>query len=175
MNEVNVLKVKRLHPDAVFPSRAHDNDSGWDLVAIEDGTIQEGEILEGSYLQYKTGWAIEIPKGYDAFLFPRSSIRKYDLTLANGIGLIDEGYRGELIVCFKPAGRWTSGTAGGKFCGFSSDHISTYKKGDKIAQLVLRKRPEFVLEEVESLSDSERSSGGFGSTDSKGITVGGNS
>jgi len=153
MDEINVLKIKKLRQDAILPFRAHDNDAGWDLTAIENVTPSEK-----GYFEYRTGLAIQLPTGYDALIFPRSSISNYDLVLANGIGLVDEGYRGELLIRFKPCLR----SAGSPF---NSVHdLRIYKKGDRIAQLVLRKRPLFIIQEVDSLSDSERSSGGFGST-----------
>lgn len=159
---MNILKVKKLTTDATIPTRAHETDSGFDLVAIDDGQVSE----EG-YIQYKTGLSIEIPNGFDAFIYPRSSISKYDLVLANGVGLIDQGYRGELLVRFKNANRLFPSSYG----PYTDPNISVgigmckiYKRGDKIAQLVLRERPEFSIEEVVDLTLTNRGVGGFGSS-----------
>jgi dUTP pyrophosphatase len=159
---MNVLKVKRLTEDATLPKKAHPSDSGYDLVAIDDGTVDDA-----GYLQYRTGLAVEIPEGFEGRIYPRSSISKYDLILANGVGVIDESYRGELLVRFKSVNRWHTSEHGQYVnpnslvgVGFSK----TYKKGDKIAQFLLQERPEFVIEEVTELSGTVRSTGGFGSS-----------
>lgn len=158
-DETQILKVKRLHADALLPSRAHENDAGWDLTTIGDAN----RTPEG-YLSYQTGLSIQLPSGYDALIFPRSSISNYDLVLANSLGLIDEGYRGELIVRFKRACRFDEFDDAHPMIDSSFFYPRIYKKGDKIAQLVLRKRPHFDIVEVDTLTDSTRGSGGFGST-----------
>lgn len=140
------LKVKKLHPDAVLPSRANESDAGLDCVAIADPTEGDG------YLEYCTGLAIELPIGYHCELFPRSSISKMDLVLANSIGLVDNGYRGEIRFRFKVVG--ARSVVGSVF----------YKKGDKIGQIVVRKTENLAVEEVETLSDTQRGAGGFGSS-----------
>lgn len=148
---MNILKVKKLVPEAVMPIRAHETDAGWDLTAISDG--EKGS--EG-YIQYRTGLAIQLPEGYDGFIFPRSSISKYDLILANGVGVVDQSYRGELLVRFRSLCRMDN----------ESRNVRHYKKGDRIAQLLIRARPEFSLEEVEELSSTDRAGKGFGSSGS---------
>ena len=152
------IKVKKLHPDAVLPASANQSDAGFDLVAIDDGEIKE------TYIQYRTGIAIEPPPGYHTEIFPRSSLSKTDLMLANSIGLIDEGYRGEVLVRFKVIppvvenlNDWYTPV---RFVP------KRFKKGDRIAQLVLRITEYPVYEWAEELSDTQRGDGGFGSTGS---------
>lgn len=77
------VKFKKLHPDAKIPTKANEEDSGYDITAIDDGEITD------TYIQYKTGIAIEVPKGYDIKIFPRSSVSKTNLILANSVGLVD--------------------------------------------------------------------------------------
>lgn len=162
MNNEMKLKVKKLNPEAILPTKAKPGDAGYDLTAIDDGTWNS----DGTYIEYKTGLAIEVPDGYHTELFPRSSITKTDLILGNSIGLVDNGYRGELMLRFKVASR---GQRSGRIDQLSGGYrdVKVYKKGDKIAQLVIRKTEELEVEEVLFLSDTERGSGGFGSTDKK--------
>ena len=145
------IKVKRLHPDAVIPSQAKDDDAGYDLVAIEDGSYPVPNTT--NILVFRTGLAIQPQEGYHVEVFPRSSVAKYDLMLKNSIGLIDYGYRGELILKFQimePKG----------------NAYMTYRKGDKIAQMVIRKTIHADFEDVQDgeLDSSERGTGGFGSS-----------
>lgn len=150
-----MIKVKKLHPDAVIPSQATPTDAGFDLVATDDGVVKEGMPVHGDlYIEYGTGISIEPPEGYHVEVFPRSSISKTHLILANSIGLIDEGYRGEIKLRF----RYISHSS------FSTAPTLAYKKGDKIGQIVIRKTESMPFVEVDDLSDSERGGGGFGST-----------
>ena len=149
------MKVKKLDERAIMPSQAKSGDAGYDLVAIDDGTISP----EHGFIEYRTGIAIEVPEGFHTEIFPRSSISKYDLALANSIGLVDGGYRGEVLVRFKYAPPFhADGTS------LLDRPIIRYKKGDKIAQLVVRQTVHVGIEEVEELSDTARGAGGFGST-----------
>ena len=161
------IKVKKLHPDAELPVTAIGADAGFDLVAIDDGKIKD------TYIQYKTGIAVEPPPGYHTEIFPRSSVSKMDLVLANSIGLVDGAYRGELLVRFKiipevieyedvaPSG--VDAHLNGKHTAKYFD-LKKFKKGDRIAQLVLRKTEKAEYEWAEELSDTQRGDGGFGST-----------
>lgn len=133
------LKVKKLNSQAKLPTKAHSTDAGFDLYADE---IRYND----RYIEYGTGVAIELPKGSVGLIFPRSSISKYDLRLANAVGVIDEGYTGELNLRYDAIGPYH------------------YEKGDRIGQLVVIKLPELEVEEVEELADSERGTGGFGSS-----------
>lgn len=152
------ISVKKLSSEAVVPQKANVSDAGFDLVAIDDGVVdQEG------FIQYKTGLSIEPPKGYNTEIWPRSSISKYDLVLANSIGLVDNGYRGELLVRFKPALRFNQDKTGAVFATLPVP-LKKYKKGDKIAQLVVSQTVETTLVEVGELGQTSRGTGGFGSS-----------
>lgn len=138
--KINFIKLSK---DAVNPNRAHDTDAGFDLVATEC------DFAPGGMFVCKTGIAVEIPPGYFGAIFPRSSIRNTPLILSNCVGVIDSGYRGEIVFSF----RWVN-TADGM----------QYKAGDRIGQLVILPLPEVEFEEVLVLTDSPRGTGGFGST-----------
>lgn len=167
------LNVKKLDPNAVLPSRAKDGDAGYDCVAISNGEYN----ADKTYIEYKTGLSIEVPPGYHVELFPRSSISKYDLVLANSIGLVDNGYRGELLFRFKVIQRIVqdAGDRGSPYDPSSKPSRPSvffptpiiYQKGDKIGQIVIRKTVSFPVKEVEQLSQTERGTGGFGSSDKK--------
>ena len=85
------IKIKKLHPEAIIPSYATQGDAGMDMTAI---TAQIDK--SGLFIEYGTGLAVEIPEGYVGLLFPRSSLSKTSLVLANHVGVIDSGYRGEI-------------------------------------------------------------------------------
>ena len=139
---VNV-KVKKLHENAVIPSYSKVGDAGMDLTITQ-------EIENTTFsVSYGFGIAMEIPQGYVGLIFPRSSVRNQELILSNCVGVIDSGYRGELQATFKK----TNGL----------DSIK-YKIGDRGAQIVILPYPQIKMTEVENLSNSERGSGGFGST-----------
>jgi len=156
------LKIQKLTPQAIIPSQAHSGDAGLDLIAIDNGTWN----YERTYIEYKTGLAIELPPGYHSEIFPRSSITKTDLILANSIGLVDNGYRGELLVRFKYIPRSYKIDTGKstELVTINNPYSIFYKQGDKIAQLVIRKTITPYIEEVAELSSTERATGGFGST-----------
>ena len=134
------VKIKKLHPDAVVPKYAKSGDAGLDLTATD---IE----ADSSNLTYKTGLAVEIPHGHVGLLFPRSSVYKTGQTLTNCVGVIDSGYRGEIMMKFSlsPYGR-------------------EYNIGDRIGQLIIMPYPEVQFEEVEDLSSTERGEDGYGST-----------
>lgn len=133
------IKIKKLHKDAVIPTKAHATDAGCDLYATSCH-YDNGLII------YGTGIAVEIPEGYVGLVFPRSSIANTHLTLSNSVGVIDSGYRGEVMAKFRKGG-----TRG-------------YNVGDRIAQLIILPYPEVVFEEAEELSESDRGTGGYGSS-----------
>jgi dUTP pyrophosphatase len=144
------IKFKKLNIHAITPSQAKEGDSGWDLTATEVTSTDD------LFVEFGTGLAIEIPEDHVGLIFPRSSISKYPLSLANSIGVIDPGYRGEIKVRFRRDYLWYEGDLNliGK----------CYTPGDRIAQLVIIPRPYLEFEEVKELGVSERSSGGFGSS-----------
>ena len=156
------ILVKKLSPEAVIPKKAIENDAGFDIVAIDDGVVSP----EG-YIQYKTGISIQPPKGVHTEIWPRSNISKYDLVLANSVGLIDNGYRGELLVRFKPVLRFAFDSKTNTTYAVLPVPIEKYKKGDKIAQLVISQTIGADLVESNDLASSLRGEGGFGSTSNK--------
>ena len=102
-------------------------------------------------LTYKTGLALEIPKGHVGLLFPRSSVYKTSMIMSNCVGVIDSGYRGEIMLKFRDQWR---------------DYSSRYEVGDRVGQLIIMPYPQVELEEVDNLSSTDRGSGGYGSTGS---------
>lgn len=145
-NAVNI-KFAVLDSSAVLPTNAKPGDAGLDLTAISNGKLSEDK----SYYEYDFGLSVEIPEGYVGLIFPRSSITKTDLLLANCVGVIDSGYRGPLTARFRSV-------AGQK--------PRAYQSGDRIAQLVVLPFPKVNVEKTtyEQLSKTERGSGGFGSS-----------
>lgn len=91
------VKFKKIHPDAVLPKYAMEGDAGMDMIAIS-----RNYDAKSGYIEYETGVAMEIPEGYVGLVFPRSSISKYNMVLANGVGIIDSGYRNGVSFRFKP-------------------------------------------------------------------------
>jgi len=121
----------------------HKGDAGLDLYVLEDQIFKPGETGK-----IKLGISCENLDGKGYFLFPRSSISKTPLRMANSIGLIDGGYRGEIMAV----------------CDNIKDYEFSISKGDRLFQLVSPDLSSIEFEIVESLSDSTRGSGGFGST-----------
>jgi dUTP pyrophosphatase len=133
------IKIKKVRQEAIIPTKAHTTDAGYDLYASSCH-------YENGLVCYGTGIAVEIPEGYVGLVFPRSSIANTHLALSNSEGVIDSGYRGEIKAKFRKGG-----TRG-------------YNVGDRIAQLIIIPYPEVVFEEAEELSDSDRGTGGYGSS-----------
>lgn len=142
MEARKLIKIKKLHPDAVIPSYSKPGDAGLDLTAVEILNISDYQIT------YNIGLAIEIPEGYVGLIFPRSSIRSKDLSLSNSVGVIDSGFRGTLQATFNR--------------NYPGDH--NYNVGDRIVQLIIIPYPQIEFEEVDELSNTERGIGGFGSS-----------
>ena len=136
------IKIKKISPDAKIPSYAKSGDAGMDLTCIGWKTTE-------TYVEYDTGLAMEIPEGHVGFLFPRSSVSKTNLVLANCVGVVDSGYRGPVKLRFKEL----QGPIGGR-----------YKTGDRVGQIIIMPIPNFEFEEVDELTETNRGEGGFGST-----------
>lgn len=136
------LKIKKLHQDAVVPTQPDSGDAGYDLFALKETTITTGRVGK-----INTGIAIQIPDGYFAKIFDRSGFFTTFMG-STGAGVVDNGYRGEVIVCMMN----------------SSNMPITIQKGQKFAQMVLLPIISFPVEETDSLDDSERGDAGFGST-----------
>lgn len=144
------VKIKKLHPDAVIPTYAKHGDAGMDLTAVSKEYDGYGNVV------YGTGIAMEIPNGYVGLLFPRSSNSKKDLILTNSVGVLDSGYRGEIMFKFKFS--FSEIERSGQYSPMQ------YNIGDRIGQLIIIPYPQVQFKEVEELSESERGAGGYGST-----------
>ncbi len=140
------VRIKKLNPNAVIPTYAKTGDAGMDL------TITNIISETTTDVTYGFGIALEIPFGFVGLIFPRSSVRKYDLALTNSVGVIDSGYRGELQATFK------------KTSWLKQDSSTKYNIGDKGAQIMIIPHPTIEFEETDELSNTERGDGGFGST-----------
>lgn len=153
------VKFKKLHEDAVLPAYAKAGDAGMDITAMSDGVAtHSGEAKDQwYYIEYKTGLAVEIPEGHVGLMFPRSSISKSALLLANSVAVVDSGYRGEICFRFK-----LDSNLANQACGDSIP--AAYKKGDRIGQLVILPYPTIEPEFVDELSETKRGNDGFGST-----------
>ena len=141
-----VVKFKKLHDDAVIPSYAKEGDAGLDLTAV---SFEYDEKLD-AYV-YHTGLAMEIPKGYVGLVYPRSSNRKTNAYLTNHVGVIDSGYRGEVLATFKNRDA-------------SSTINPPYVSGERIAQMIVMPYPTINCVEADELSETERGTDGHGST-----------
>ena len=132
------VKVKKVRENAIIPNYAKSGDAGIDLTAVD-------RSVEGIWITYYTGLSMEIPEGYVGLLFPRSSVYKTEQRLANSVGVIDSGYRGEIMMKFNRS-------------------MKEYQVGDRIGQIIILPYPQIEFEEVKELSITSRGSGGFGST-----------
>lgn len=139
------LRVRRVDPRALLPTRAYAGDAGLDLYALDDGVLGPGERAS-----VRTGVAIEIPEGHAGLVLPRSGLaRRHGISVVNAPGLIDAGYRGEVEVLL-----------------LNTDRSSSFliAAGDRIAQLVIVSVQSPDVVEVDELALSQRGSGGFGSS-----------
>ncbi len=146
-----IVKIKRTDKAKGYdiPKYAKSGDAGLDLFAAEMFYDEYGNMV------YDTGISLEIPEGYVGLIFPRSSVSKYTTFLTNAVGVIDSGYRGNVMVKFKPTEAYHNRLDG---------LASVYQIGDRVAQLIIIPYPQIELVESEELSETERGSGGFGST-----------
>ena len=138
------LPIRRLRPDAQVPTKAYAGDAGIDLAACERVELGAGERALVS-----TGLAVAIPDGYAGYVQPRSGLAaKHGISIVNTPGLVDSGYRGELMVNLLNTGR----------------EPFVVEPGMRIAQLVVLPVPDVRLVEVDQLPESERGARGFGSS-----------
>ena len=147
MSEIKVL-IQRLDKDLPLPQYAKPGDAGLDVYARIDCTL-----APGARALIPTGIAIALPEGYVCLAHPRSGLAvKYGISIVNTPGTIDSGYRGEIQI---------------NLINHDLQNTFEIKRGDRIAQLVFQKFEHAQFEEVDVLPDSERGSGGFGSTGGK--------
>lgn len=137
-----------------MPIRAHKSDAGIDLTCtnITQELNECGQLI----LVYHTGLAVKIPEGYVGLLFQRSSIYKKSISMTNAVGVIDSGYRGEIM---------------GKFRSTTDVVPAIFKPGERFAQLVIVPYIDVQIEEVTELEESDRSENGFGSTGTSAVEV----
>lgn len=145
---MNNIKVKKLNNVAVIPTKATDGSAGFDLYVTRITTeINEvGELI----IVYHSDIAVEIPDGYVGLLFMRSSVCKKPLCMCNAVGVIDSDFRGEIT---------------GKFRTTVTVVPSVYKEGERFCQLLILPVPDVQFEESDTLSETDRGEGGYGSTD----------
>lgn len=145
----------------------YEGDAGYDLIASSDPVIVGEKQLDYyyssiDYIEYDTGLIIEPEPNYHSLIFPRSSVSKTNLVLANSVGLIDNGYRGTLKLRFKYIAQPSDYIIG--HGGLLIEVSNIYKKGDKIGQLVFANTISPNMEISEKFSETNRSEGGFGSS-----------
>lgn len=200
------IQVKNIEGKTVLPVSGTDRAAGYDIVAVDDPVVV-GETVEYNdqtyykridYLEYHTALYISpqdgrrvadgVPEHCHILIHPRSSVRKYNLLLANSIGLVDNDYRGEILVCYKYV--WqpedyilemanifdnenpdiiVSKYPTGQLFG-TINKSKIYKKGDKIAQLVASQTVPCEYHFVSELDKTSRGEGGFGSTENKQLS-----
>ena len=142
------IKIKKLHPDAVIPKYAKPGDAGMDLYVVDIKMHVDSLTDENTKIIIDSGLAFEIPEGFVGLVFPRSSIQSTGVRLTNCVGVIDSGYRGPVKAVFD----------------IKDSSLVYYNKGDRFAQIMIIPYPQVEFEEAEELSETERSKGGFGST-----------
>tara|TARA_R110000868_G_scaffold79803_1_gene226939 strand:+ start:39 stop:563 length:525 start_codon:yes stop_codon:yes gene_type:complete len=170
------VKIKKVHANAKIPTYGKPGDAGMDLTCVTV-SYADGCIV------YDTGIQIEIPEGYVGLLFPRSSLSKLDIMLTNHVGVIDSGYRGNIMFKYKPTKEHYDAAKNlinfkididsGKFNYHAtkeheyykySNSSTCYAVGDRIGQIIILPYPQITFEETEELSVTERGTGGYGST-----------
>ncbi len=139
------LLIRKVRPNAVVPVRAYAGDAGLDLASCDRVALAPGERA-----LVPTGLAVAIPEGYAGYVQPRSGLAaKHGISIVNTPGLVDSGYRGELLVSLINTDR---------------DETFVVEEGMRIAQLVILELPDIELVEVSELPESERGMRGFGSS-----------
>ncbi len=136
------LQIKKLDPRAKLPTYAHPGDAGLDIYTLEEVTIKPGERQS-----IKTGIALAIPDGYVGLVWDKSGLA-FKYGLKSMAGVIDAGYRGELMICLFN----------------TSSEPYTFKSGEKLVQLLIQKVDRVEIEEVDELDNTSRSDGRWGST-----------
>lgn len=156
---MNIIKIVKIAPDVIIPTKAHDTDAGFDLYAYcpdasfyswESGcqlNVKGVKVRPNETYKFHTGIKMAIPDGYWGGIYARSGLAtKCGLRPANCVGVIDSSYRGEIIVAIHN----------------DSDETQLIHNGDRIAQLVIQKIEPTVFEEVSELDETSRGESGFG-------------
>ena len=145
MNKIIEIEIQLISSNGKVPSQKHVSDIGYDISASDNITLKSNEVTLVS-----TGIAINLPQRCAGFVLPRSGLStKHKITLINSPGLIDPGYTGEILIPLMN----------------HSDKDYDIKTGDRIAQLVLINTESVDFKLIDTLPETDRSSGGFGSTD----------
>ena len=139
------VKFKKLDNSAVAPHKSSDFAAGYDLKATTAHWDEGKQVWI-----YGTGLAVDIPVGYAGFLFPKSSVRKYGLQMADCVGVIDADYRGEIMVTYRP---------------YSPSSGREYYVSDDVVQMIILPVPEVEYIEVDKLSETVRGTRGHGEMD----------
>jgi dUTP pyrophosphatase len=171
------LEIKLLNGKAKAPVRQHAFDAGLDVYATD---IAFGPLVKNKntgkysceYIEYKTGISVNIPSGYVGLLFPRSSVSKTRLGLANSVGVVDSGYTGEISLRFRDRELLDMEVDENEFAKYSISSFdrAVYKEGDAIGQLVIVPIELPTVSVVSEFSNTEelktngRLNGGYGST-----------
>lgn len=135
------INFKKLNKEAKTPYQANFGDAGFDL------SVHCRDFDDNNHVCYRTGIAVEIPYGFVGLIFPRSSVYKTSNRLANCVGVIDSGYRGEVTATFD-----------------IKDGSNLYQAGERCCQLIIMPIPPVTFKEADHLSPSERGEGGYGSS-----------
>jgi len=140
------VKIKLLNDLAVVPSKAHNNDAGFDLKATSRSSDDYGNFV------YGTGVAVRIPDGHVGLLFQRSSVAKKTQILSNAVGVIDAGYTGEITFKFR------------HIVNNKYTQARPYEVGERIGQLIIIPIPSVEFELTDNLGESERGEKNYGSS-----------
>lgn len=162
------VKFKKLNKKAVIPTKAHPTDAGFDMVAVT-------KTVTDKYVEYDTGIATAIPVGHVGLLFANSRVSKYDLDLANAVGVADSNYRGPIKFRYKHTIQPQTAILAHKTKYFDlvkgiepipiPFHPKEFNVGDVIGQLIIIPIPDVEFVEVDELDETDRGEGGFGSTE----------
>ena len=142
------VKVMKLVEGATLPLKAHPSDAGADLTVVSVDFDSQHDVYT-----YHSGIAVEIPEGHVGLLFPRSSVYETGLSLTNCVGVIDAHYRGEVTAKMRK----------------SAFNVNAYEVGDRFCQMVVMPIPDVQYQEAKLLSNTDRGTGGFGSTGKKTV------
>lgn len=145
------IKFKKTYKDTTLPKKAHSSDAGMDLYAYIETTVafRERVLFPGEWCLIDCGFSMSMPEGWEAQIRPRSGLAyKHGITVLNSPGTIDRSFTGKIKVIL-----YNHGT-----------EEFVVRHGDRIAQMVISEIPEIEIEEVDSLDDTDRGTGGFGSS-----------
>ena len=148
-NRLQLVFYKKLYPDSKEPYKATAFSNGYDLYVHRVEVLEENPAV----LKYYTGLAFQIPVGCVGLLFPRSSVCKYPLSMANSVAVIDSDYRGEVMAMFRVHKHEL-----GNF------YNKQYNVGERFVQLVIVQQPNILMVHSDMLTETVRGTGGVGST-----------